>query len=431
MFTRKSLLILSLSVVMSLLLVISALADELVHYTRAWDVVEKDAVTIVKDRIEQKYPDIKVKVIWGSTGKSREYLLTAAATGTFPDVFDGSPRFSSEFGPLGYFADLSSFVDWDDLLPFVPKIIGWEGKIYSVPVFVDPGVMYYRKDMFDESGIAPAQPGNWWTWAQFTDAAKKLTKDPTSQDGTYGLAMAITRDNADTPSGFFWSAGSNYFDERNGVWSVDFGTGGKRAFNYLYDLYNTDKVVPIELVGTPPAQSILNGFWQGRFAMYSSTIWSRFQHINDAPEGFDFGKKWDFMPLPVDTSTALAKASMSGISVSEKSEYKDVALEMVQMHLEPEIADLWAFDQYQIPGTISGFQSPRYESMDFGWNRIHKLFTQYNYVYAKPNHPLRVEFGETIFMPRLVEFLLGDITVDQAIQEIEEAGNALLASFEE
>ena len=55
------------------------------------------------------------------------------------------------------------------------------GKIYGVPAFTFVDWMYYRKDWFDEAGLAPPA-----TMQDFAAAAVKFT-DPAK--GRYGFGM--------------------------------------------------------------------------------------------------------------------------------------------------------------------------------------------------------------------------------------------------
>lgn len=57
----------------------------------------------------------------------------------------------------------------------------WEGQIYGLPWIGQPYVVYYNKEIFDKNGIG--EPSLDWTWDDFEDTAKKVTKD-----NVYGFA---------------------------------------------------------------------------------------------------------------------------------------------------------------------------------------------------------------------------------------------------
>ncbi|MCA5011083.1 extracellular solute-binding protein, partial [Clostridioides difficile] len=74
----------------------------------------------------------------------------------------------------------------------IVQIYNWEGtKQYAVPKDIDTIALWYNKTMFDEAGIP--YPDKDWTWDDYAEAAKKLTKADGSQ---YGFALRPTNDQA-------------------------------------------------------------------------------------------------------------------------------------------------------------------------------------------------------------------------------------------
>ena len=137
---------------------------------------------------------IKVKI---SVVKWDEYwtmLEAGAQGGSLPDVFwmhsNESERYmsndmlldltdkiaeSSEIDPANYPEDIWGLYTYGD-------------KYYAVPKDVDTIALWYNKTMFDEAGLE--YPTADWTWDDFGEAAKKLTKEDGSQYG-----MAVRNDN--------------------------------------------------------------------------------------------------------------------------------------------------------------------------------------------------------------------------------------------
>ena len=82
---------------------------------------------------------------------------------------------SSEIDPANYPEDIWGLYTYGD-------------KYYAVPKDVDTIALWYNKTMFDEAGLE--YPTADWTWDDFGEAAKKLTKEDGSQYG-----MAVRNDN--------------------------------------------------------------------------------------------------------------------------------------------------------------------------------------------------------------------------------------------
>ena len=91
-------------------------------------------------------------------------------------------------------------------------------------------VLLYRKDLFDEAGLA--YPDQHWTWDDLLHASRALT-DPA--DGKYGLALVRGRHESHRWVTFLWSAGGEVmtYDEETDRWSIDFDSrAGAEALDF-------------------------------------------------------------------------------------------------------------------------------------------------------------------------------------------------------
>jgi multiple sugar transport system substrate-binding protein len=120
-------------------------------------------------------------------------MLEAATTGgNMPDVFW---MHSQQIGTYSEYDDIlldlsdkiaeSDIIDLSKFQSDIVELYGTEdGRQLGIPKDVDTAAVWYNKDMFDEAGIA--YPTADWTWEDFYEIAKQLTKEDGSQ---YGLAM--------------------------------------------------------------------------------------------------------------------------------------------------------------------------------------------------------------------------------------------------
>ena len=68
--------------------------------------------------------------------------------------------------------------EWDDFLDSSKQQNTYDGKIYAIGATESSVALYYNADMLAEAGIRiPESKEEAWTWTEFYDAAKKLTKD--------------------------------------------------------------------------------------------------------------------------------------------------------------------------------------------------------------------------------------------------------------
>jgi multiple sugar transport system substrate-binding protein len=123
---------------------------------------------------EQKYPNIKVKVVnAGQPADEYPKLRTALKAGTgAPDVVQLELHELPSFVLTGSVLDLAPYGANDIKPKFVPWVwnqVAQGGSVYAIPQDTGPMGMLYRKDIFDKHHISVPT-----TWAEFAAAAKKL-----------------------------------------------------------------------------------------------------------------------------------------------------------------------------------------------------------------------------------------------------------------
>lgn len=140
------------------------------------------------EMVTAKYPDIKVTLTTTGWVDYWTRLPVLAASGQLADIVSMQslrmPNFYSLLEPLNDRIEADKF----DVGAFTPSIIGGmsvDKQLYGLPYDVGPWVIYYNQDALEAAGVPLPKPG--WTLAEFTDAAKKLTKD-----GKYGFGITPT-----------------------------------------------------------------------------------------------------------------------------------------------------------------------------------------------------------------------------------------------
>lgn len=88
----------------------------------------------------------------------------------------------AELAANGWVADLSRRFPQSERQRFLPKTIEantYQGKVYGVPWFTDVGLLYYRKDLLEQSGFSgPPQ-----TWDELKRIALRVNQDSGIQHG--------------------------------------------------------------------------------------------------------------------------------------------------------------------------------------------------------------------------------------------------------
>jgi hypothetical protein len=106
----------------------------------------------------------------------------------------------------------------DELLPASLSVCRHHGALLGVPLLTAPMLLFYDRQRFEQAGVR--EPTDGWGWAQFLDAARRLTHDPgdaaASSCGA-GLAPADQYGfwpdfGARVPLALIWQAGGEVVD---------------------------------------------------------------------------------------------------------------------------------------------------------------------------------------------------------------------------
>ncbi len=109
-------------------------------------------------------------------------LLEAGAQGgDMPDVFWMHSNEAVRYMSNGILLDITDQVNSSEVLEMdkfpedLKEMYQYDGKTYALPKDMDTVAIWYNKTMFDEAGIP--YPDGSWTWDDFYEIAKQLTKD--------------------------------------------------------------------------------------------------------------------------------------------------------------------------------------------------------------------------------------------------------------
>jgi multiple sugar transport system substrate-binding protein len=98
------------------------------------------------------------------------------------DIILGDIIWTAQLAANGWISDLSNRYTEEmraDFLPGSVEAIIYEGKPYGVPWFTDTGLLYYRKDLLEQSGFS----GPPKTWDELKEMALKAKRDSGVQFG--------------------------------------------------------------------------------------------------------------------------------------------------------------------------------------------------------------------------------------------------------
>jgi multiple sugar transport system substrate-binding protein len=146
---------------------------------QAWD----EAVRI----FEEENPGIAVvREVGPHSSTAFHDLLTQKLKNrsTDVDVFFMDVIWPPEFAAAGWAMPLDGLFPPEEREKFLPGSIlanSYKGSVYGVPLFVDSGILYFRRDLLDEYGLEPPA-----TWQEMVDRAEAVVRGEAEK----GIGMA-------------------------------------------------------------------------------------------------------------------------------------------------------------------------------------------------------------------------------------------------
>ncbi|MDB4865928.1 MAG: extracellular solute-binding protein family 1 [Cohnella sp.] len=244
------------------------------------------ATQTLLDVFTQKYPNIKVKLVYKDWGSYWTWITSQAASKDLPDVYKMSFAYVDKYAKLGAMKELDQLIaDKNfDLNQFEPALLQMHqsgGKQVSLPRDANTVVLYYNKDLFDAAKLP--YPAKESSWDQILELAKKLTLDNKGNksdspgfDPQHIKQWGIVADAAGMADAVLepqlWSNGARLVDDNHKL-ALD-TPEAKEVLNFFRDLSAKYHVNPptstIEALGGNP----ILAFGTGKIAMAFGGSWS-------------------------------------------------------------------------------------------------------------------------------------------------------------
>ena len=291
---------------------------------------EKKAYGQAIKQFEKTHKDVKVKIIVTSADNYATKLQAAISGNKVPDVFYIEQNNLLAYVNNGVLKDISkevkkSNVDLDNIWSYGVnsyrtngKIVG-KGPLYGLPKDVGPMSLGYNKTMFEKNNIPLPDKDKHYTWDQFIEVAKKLTKD-TNGDGK--IDQYATGFNVNwSLQAFVWSNGGDWTNKNKTKVTINTPQFAE-ALQYFADFQNKYHITP----SAKEAQSLdtYQRWMKGELAFFPVGPWdlSTYNKLK-----FDY----DLMPWPAGkTGKSATYVGSLGIGVSNKTKYSQDAVELAE-----------------------------------------------------------------------------------------------------
>ncbi|MEW6555833.1 MAG: sugar ABC transporter substrate-binding protein [Elusimicrobiota bacterium] len=358
---------------------------------------ELKTVTEYLKQFEEKFPKIKIKILHTPQNYD-DKLKTMFAAHTPPDVmYVGLETFPS-FATRGVLLDLNPYLERDkqefnlnDFYPELMKCFEYDGKYYGIAKDFTPLVLYYNKDMFDKMGVKYPNKKGGWKWADFLDAAKKLTVD-FNNDGKIDQYGFVLETWFQEWAPWVWQNDGKIMSDDKKKWllgSPEYIDRNSEAVQFLADLVWKHNVAPRPTVTTDFGTADM--FMTGKVAMCTYGRWMcmQFRHIKDF--------KWDIAPLPYNKKRA-ATLFVVCYGIANESKHKEEAWQLIKYLMSKEGQELVAEAGHAIPSLKSVAKSDRFLKAKVITQPIDaKVYLDsIKYAQPTPTNPYWVEINELL-----------------------------------
>lgn len=370
--------------------------------------------------VKVKYPHITMELVENSNGDTG--VQGFIASGDFPDLIFGTyPRITNH-RDLKTVEDLTPYVAKSklDLNRFDPaamqtaQVYSDAGKLYALPFSLNFTATFYNKDIFDKFGVSYPKDG--LTWDDALDMAKKLSRvsDGVSYKGAFvqgigdvSTQLSLARVNANT-----------------GKANLVAQDGWKKMF----DLYKSFNDIPGNQEASAAA-TLKNGFLKDQNVAMAISYDARIaalEMLYGTPQDFN----WDLTQFPSFKEKPNTTVASSGhfLMLSSLGKHKEEAFQVIQLLDSPDI-------QKQIAnyGRFTALSDPAIKEL-YG-NNIKSLKGKnikavFKSQFAAPIPPNKYNsIVDKEVTNSLNKVLKGEIDVNTAIREAEEAANKEIAEM--
>lgn len=266
--------------------------------------------------------EVELEVVPESDITAKTLLEFSSGSGRY-DVVQNNIIFVPGFVEAGYIEPLDeleaqnpSFIDRDDFVPGYLNTNFVDGKLYGLPVYGESTFLMYRKDLFEEYGIAVPT-----SFADIEDAARTIKEKSNGEITGITMRGAQGIHSVYVWAGYLWGFGGEFIDAEGGsALGTPEAAESLEAFARVLRDYGP---VGVANFGWEENRVL---FQQGKAGMtLDATVNGAF---NEDPEISSVVGKVGYVPVPVETDTPKGGSSslaVHSLYVSSASANKEAA----------------------------------------------------------------------------------------------------------
>ncbi len=278
---------------------------------------------------EKLHPGVEVEFRPLTFANNYIEIDTAIAAGNPPDIMTLGRPSALKYADKGVLLDLTEFVKswdrYDDFYEFTwTDSTDMNGRIVSLPVWLDENAFIYNKRLFEEAGLDPNAPPE--TWEDLASYAQKMTKYDAQKRVTqagfklnWGDWMGLLQSVAP----FVWQNGGTFLDEKTWKTATVDQPEFVEGVQFAVDLLNKYKVDNYKPWGEANATQ---SWIKGQFAMQVNNTGVLRDIYGFAPDRIhEVG-----VALPPGRKTRATFVGGTDLGVAKASKHPELALEFIK-----------------------------------------------------------------------------------------------------
>jgi multiple sugar transport system substrate-binding protein len=343
-------------------------------------------ITITPENIPN--PEFMAKITAAVVANSRP-SVTQVASERFRDLL-----------AMGALTDITERVaSWERRADFADQrfnAITADGKIYGVPAFSFVDWIYYRKDWFEEAGIAVPT-----TLAEMHDAAVKLTD---ASKNRFGFGLRGGPGGQNHIINMMEAFGSPVLHADGTI-----GLDREKAIDGVTYWASVGKDAAPPSAPNDGFRQIIEGFQTGQTAM----IYHHTGSFQDIASKLEPGVQFGTMAVPAGPVNRVARLAYAYNTIT-KAEDADAGWEWIKFWGEPDAAVAFLEKTGYFPASTTAAQDQRISGNDMYKAASDTL----GFGIPQPSFPGAAGWAESTVLPAFQRVLIGEATPEQAVDEM-------------
>jgi len=375
----------------------------------------------ILDQFEANNPDIKVELDTVAYNVILEQIPQQVQAGEAPDLL----RLTNFLGLRGYYLDVTPYLtDAEVYESYFPagvlnafRLDGEEG-LFGLPLQTTVSGLYANATLFEQAGIEmPTVDDGWDTWIEAATEAAAATETP------YAIAFDRAGHRFVGPA---ISEGASFVNE-DGTLTID--QPGFRLMAERLKAWHEAGIIPVEVwLGAGGSYApAADYFISGQAVLYMAGSWQINNFASNITDTFD----WVAIGNPAGAEAASGMPGGAALMAMAATEHPEEVARLLEYLATPEVYAQFTAETLFLPGHL-GLPEFEYVTDNEDAKAALNVFAAEVPKIAEAAYALNFypKFFDAFNVPtreRLTQYLAGELTLDEAIERIQQDADTAIA----